>query len=44
MPHDIILEATTRAISTKKSGTNMIISPDDDFNGACDINVKNSDL
>jgi hAT family C-terminal dimerisation region len=44
MQHDITLKATTRAISTQESDTNMIISPDDDSNGACYINVENSDL
>jgi hypothetical protein len=44
MQHDITLKATTRAISTEESDTNMIISPDDDSDGACDINVEDSDL
>jgi hypothetical protein len=44
MQHDITLEITTHAIPTQESGTNMIISPDDDSNGACDINVGNNDL
>jgi hypothetical protein len=44
MQHDITIEATTRAIPTQESDTNMIINPDDDSDGACDINVENSDL
>jgi hAT family C-terminal dimerisation region len=44
MQHYTTLEATTHAISTQKSGTNMIISQDDDSDGACDINVESSDL
>jgi hypothetical protein len=44
MQHDITLEATTRAISTQESDTNMIISQYDDSDGACDINVENNDL
>jgi hAT family C-terminal dimerisation region len=42
--YDITLEATTCAIPTQESGTNMIISPDNDSDGACDINVENIDL
>jgi hAT family C-terminal dimerisation region len=44
MQHDITLEATTRAIPIQQSGTNMIISPDDDSDDACDINVENNNL
>jgi hAT family C-terminal dimerisation region len=44
MQHDITLEATTCAIPTQESGTNMIISPDDDFDGVYEINVENNDL
>jgi hAT family C-terminal dimerisation region len=44
MQHDTTLETTTRAIPTQKSDTNMIISPDDDSDGACDINVEDNDL
>jgi hAT family C-terminal dimerisation region len=38
MQYDITLEATTRAIPTQESDTNMIISPDDDSDGVCDTN------
>jgi hAT family C-terminal dimerisation region len=44
MQHDITLEETTHAIPTQESDTNMIISSDDDSDGACDINVENNDL
>jgi hAT family C-terminal dimerisation region len=44
MQYDITLETTTRAIPIQESSTNMIISPDDDSDTACDINVENSDL
>jgi hAT family C-terminal dimerisation region len=44
MQHNITLEATTRATPIQESDTNMIISPDDDSDGACDINVENNDL
>jgi hAT family C-terminal dimerisation region len=44
MQHNITLEASTRATPIQESDTNMIISPDDDSDGACDINVENSDL
>jgi hypothetical protein len=44
MQYNNTLEATTHAISTQKSGTNMIISPDDDLDDACDINVEDNDL
>jgi hAT family C-terminal dimerisation region len=44
MQHDITLEAATHAIPTQESDTNMIISPDDDSDSACDINVENGDL
>jgi hAT family C-terminal dimerisation region len=44
MQYDITLETTTRTIPTQESGTNMIISPDDNSDGACDINVEDSDL
>jgi hAT family C-terminal dimerisation region len=40
LQHDTTLEAITRAVPTQNSGTNMIISPDDDSDGACDINLK----
>jgi hAT family C-terminal dimerisation region len=39
MQHDTTLEATTRAIPTQESDTNMIINPNNDSNGACDIKV-----
>jgi hAT family C-terminal dimerisation region len=42
--HNITLEVTTRTIPTQESDTNIIIRLDDDSNGACTINVKNSDL
>jgi hAT family C-terminal dimerisation region len=42
--YDTTLEATARAVPTQESGTNMIISPDDDFDGACNINVEDNDL
>jgi hAT family C-terminal dimerisation region len=42
--HGITLEATIHAIPTQKSDTNMIICPDDDSDGACNINVEDSDL
>jgi hypothetical protein len=44
MQHDTTLKTTTCAIPTQESDANMIISPDDDFDGACDINVEDSDL
>jgi hAT family C-terminal dimerisation region len=44
MQHDTTLETTTRAISTQESDTNMIISPDDNFDGACGINIEDNDL
>jgi hypothetical protein len=44
MQYDITLDTTIRAISTQESSTNMIISPDSDSDGACDINVDNNDL
>jgi hAT family C-terminal dimerisation region len=44
MQHDTTLETTTHAIPTQESDTNMIISPDDDSDGACDINVEDNDL
>jgi hAT family C-terminal dimerisation region len=44
LQYDTTLEATTRAVPTQESGTNMIISPDDDSDGACDINVEENDL
>jgi hAT family C-terminal dimerisation region len=44
LQHDTILETTTCAIPTQESGTNMIISLDDDYDGACDINVEDNDL
>jgi hAT family C-terminal dimerisation region len=44
MQYDITLETITHAIPTQESDTNMIISPDDDYDGACDINVENNDL
>jgi hypothetical protein len=44
MQYDITFEATTCAIPTQESGTNMIISLDNDSGGACDINVENIDL
>jgi hAT family C-terminal dimerisation region len=44
MQHYTTLEATTRAIPTQESDTNMIISPDDDSDDACDINVEDNDL
>jgi hAT family C-terminal dimerisation region len=44
LQHDTTLKATTRAVPTQESGTNMIISPDDDSDGACDINVEDNDL
>jgi DNA replication protein DnaD len=43
MQDDTTLDLTTRANPTQKSGTNMIISQVDNFDGACDINVEDSD-
>jgi hypothetical protein len=40
MQYDITLEATTSAIPTQKSGTNMIISPYDDSDGVRDSMLK----
>jgi hypothetical protein len=44
MQHGTTLETITRAIPTQESDTNMIISPDDDSDGACDINVEDNNL
>jgi hypothetical protein len=44
LQHDSTFEATTRAVPTQESGTNMIISPDDDSDSACDINIEDNDL
>jgi hypothetical protein len=44
LQHDTTLEVTTRAIPTQESDTSMIISSDDDSDGACDINVEDNDL
>jgi hypothetical protein len=44
MQHDTTLETITRTISNQVSDTNTIISPDDDSDGICDINVKYRDL
>jgi hypothetical protein len=44
LQHDTTLESTTRAVPTQESGTNMIISPDDVSDGACDIHVEDNDL
>jgi uncharacterized protein YneR len=44
MQHDTTFDATTREIPTQESGTNMIISLDDNFDGVCDFNVEDSDL
>jgi hAT family C-terminal dimerisation region len=44
LQHDSTLEATTSAVPTQESDTNMIISPDDDSDGACDIDVEDNDL
>jgi hAT family C-terminal dimerisation region len=44
MQHDATLETKACAIPIQESNTKMIISPDDDSNGTCDINVEDSDL
>jgi hypothetical protein len=44
MQYDITLEVATRTIPTQESDTNMIISPDNDSDSACDINVENNGL
>jgi hAT family C-terminal dimerisation region len=44
LQHDTTLEATTRTVPTQKSGTNMIITLDNDSDGACDTNGEDNDL
>jgi hypothetical protein len=44
LQHDTTLEAITRAVPTQESGTNMIISQNDDSDSAYDINVEYNDL
>jgi hypothetical protein len=44
MQYDTTFEATTHVIPTQESDTNMIISLNDDFDDACDINVEDNDL
>jgi hAT family C-terminal dimerisation region len=43
MQHDTTLEATIY-VPTQESDTNMIISPDNDSDGAYDINIEDNDL
>jgi hypothetical protein len=44
MQHDTTLETITHTIPTQQSDTNVIISPDDNFDGACNINLEDSGL
>jgi hypothetical protein len=44
MQYDTTFETTTHTILTQESDIDMIINPDNNSDGACDINVEDNDL